>query len=183
MYWIMLSFVLIFFCSKDIDWTSKMISCTPGKNIKTISLLSDPNLKSYGFQESVVTVKTWFFEREKYSYKIGDILIKGYLMLKDALENLPTIYSVCNMQQEVKIYGNIIHDVFSRSKAHGSDGRKPTATDIKNMPSLHDLVRTDQAYKLFKNSSMESQTAALLCVGIGDEIIILQWHLLVIKGD
>ena len=106
-----------------------MISSAPGKNIKTISLLSDPNLKSYGFQESVVTVKTWFFEREKYSYKISDILIKGYLMLKDALENLPPIYSVRNMQQEVKIYGNIIHDVFSRSKAHGSDGRKPIATD------------------------------------------------------
>ena len=82
-----------------------MISCAPGKNIKTISLLSDPNLKSYGFQESDVTVKTWFFEREKYSYKIGDILMKGYLMLKDA--------------------------------------------DIKNVPSLHNLVRTDQAYKLF----------------------------------
>ena len=160
-----------------------MISCAPGKNIKTISLLSDPNLKSYGFQESVMTVKTWFFEREKYSYKIGDILIKGYLMLKDALEKLPTIYSVRNMQQEVKIYGNIIHDVFSWSKAHGSDGRKPIATDIKNMPFLHNLVITDQAYKLFKNSSMESQTATLLCVGIGDERIILQWHLLVIKGD
>ena len=103
-------------------------------------------------------------------------------MLKHALENLPTICSVHNMQQEVKIYGNIIHDVFSRSKAHGSDGRKLTATDIKNMPSLHNLVRTDQAYKLFKNSFMESQTATLLCVGIGDERIILQWHLLVIKG-
>ena len=182
MCWIMLSFVLFFF-SQSIDYTSKMISCAPGKNIKTISLLSDPNLKSYGFQESVVTVKTWFFEREKYSYKIGDILIKGYLMLKDALEKLPTIYSVRNMQQEVKIYGNIIHDVFSWSKAHGSDGRKPIATDIKNMPFLHNLVITDQAYKLFKNSSMESQTATLLCVGIGDERIILQWHLLVIKGD
>ena len=82
-----------------------MISCAPGKNIKTTSLLSDPNLKSYGFQESDVTVKTWFFEREKYRYKIGDILMKGYLMLKDA--------------------------------------------DIKNVPSLHNLVRTDQAYKLF----------------------------------
>ena len=39
-----------------------MISCAPGKNIKTISLLSDPNLKSYGFQESVMTVKTWFLK-------------------------------------------------------------------------------------------------------------------------
>ena len=81
------------------------------------------------------------------------------------------------------IYGNVNHYVLRISKAHGSDGRKPTATDIKNVPSLHNLVRTDQAYKLFKNSSMASQTAALLFVGIGDERIIPQWHLLVIKGD
>ena len=80
------------------------------------------------------------------------------------------------------IYWNVNHYVTRISKAHGSDGRKPTATDIKNVPSLHNLVRTDQTYK-FKNSSMESQTAALLFVGIGDERIILQWHLLVIKGD
>ena len=81
------------------------------------------------------------------------------------------------------IYGNVNHYVLRISKAHGGDGRKPTATDIKNVPSLHNLVRIDQAYKLFKNSSMESQTAALLCIGIGDERIIPQWHLLVIKGD
>ena len=81
------------------------------------------------------------------------------------------------------IYGNVNHYVLRISKAHGSDGRKPTTTDIKNVPSLHNLVRTDQAYKLFKNSSMESQTAALLFVGIGDERIIPQCYLLVIKGD
>ena len=68
MCWIMLSFVLFFF-SQSIDYTSKMISCAPGKNIKTISLLSDPDLKSYGFQESVVTVKTWFLKGRNMAIK------------------------------------------------------------------------------------------------------------------
>ena len=46
-----------------------MISCAPGKNIKTISLLSDPDLKSYGFQESVMTVKTWFLKGRNMAIK------------------------------------------------------------------------------------------------------------------
>ena len=82
-----------------------------------------------------------------------------------------------------QIYGGISHYVPNGSKTGGSDGRKLTSKDISNVQSLHNLVRTDQAYKLFKNLFLESQTAALHGVGIGDERIILQWHLLDVRAD
>ena len=37
---------------------------------------------------------------------------------------------------------------------------KLTAKDIKNAQSLLNLVRTNEAYKLFKNSFVESRTGA-----------------------
>ena len=39
-----------------------------------------------------------YFQREKYISTIGDILMKDYLMLMKALQNLPTNYLVHNMQ-------------------------------------------------------------------------------------
>ena len=44
-----------------------------------------------------------------------------------------------------KIYGNIDHYVLNRIKACGSDGGKLTAKGIKNVQSLHNLVRTNAA--------------------------------------
>ena len=79
--------------------------------------------------------------------------------------------------------GNINHEVFRRAKASGSYGRKLTAKDIKNMESFEKLLRTDKVHKLLKNLFLESQTAVLPCVWIGDERIVLQWHLLVVRGD
>ena len=101
---------------------------------------------------------------------------------------LLTQCTICNGKSadgiwKYKVYWSINHDVFIRAKACDSNGRKLTANKIKNVQSLHNFVRTDQAYKLLKNWLVESGTATLPCVGIGDARIIVQWHLLVIRAD
>ena len=50
-----------------------------------------------------------------------------------------------------QIHGNINHYVLRRAKARSVEGKKITAKDVKDMANLHQLVRSDQAYKLFKN--------------------------------
>ena len=157
------------------------VLCTWWKT-KPIPLLCDAHFEELSNPGKCPGGKIVFCQRVKYISTIGDILIQGYLMLMDALQNLLfTQRKICNGNQE--IYCNINHHVFRRSKVHGCDGRKLTSKDNKNLQSLHNLVRTDQPKKLLNNSFVESRTIAPPCVAIGDERIILQWHLLVVRAD
>ena len=118
------------------------VLCTWRKT-KPISLLCDAHFEELSNPGKCPGGKIVFCQRVKYISTIGDILIQGYLMLMDALQNLLfTQRKICNGNQE--IYCNINHHVFRRSKAHGCDGRKLTSKDNKNLQSLHNLVRTDQ---------------------------------------
>ena len=47
-----------------------------------------PISESCRIQQSVPVIKMSFFQIEKYISTIGDILIKGYLMLMDIIQNL-----------------------------------------------------------------------------------------------
>ena len=118
------------------------VLCTWRKT-KPIPLLCDAHFEELSNLGKCPGGKIVFCQRVKYISTIGDILIQGYLMLMDALQNLLfTQRKICNGNQE--IYCNINHHVFRRSKAHGCDGRKLTSKDNKNLQSLHNLVRTDQ---------------------------------------
>ena len=105
------------------------VLCTWRKT-KPIPLLCDAHFEELSNPGKCPGGKIVFCQRVKYISTIGDILIQGYLMLMDALQNLLfTQRKICNGNQE--IYCNINHHVFRRSKAHGCDGRKLTPKTIR----------------------------------------------------
>ena len=50
-----------------------------------------------------------------------------------------------------QIHGNINHYVFRRGKSRTHDGKILSARDVKHADTLQELVKSDKAYKIFKN--------------------------------
>ena len=170
---------------KDSDWSNKIMSCAPGEKINQLHCSVIPILNSYQFQESVAMVKNCIISKREIHFHNRRYFNPRLLLDVDRCfaKSSGYLLSAKYAMESQQMYFNINHHVFRSSKAHDCDGRKLTSTDNKNLQSLHNLVRTDQPYKLFKNSFVEAQTVALPCVVIRDKRIILQWHLLVVRAD
>ena len=88
MCWIMLaSPSKCLFLLNDPDWTNNIVLCTWRKT-KPIPLLCDAHFEELSNPGKCPGGKIVFCQRVKYISTIGDILIQGYLMLMDALQNL-----------------------------------------------------------------------------------------------
>ena len=138
--------------NKDPDWCNKIFSCAPGKKQKPIPLLSDPHFEELSNPEKFPDGQNGLLsEREK------PIQTRRYfnqrLLDVDGRFAKSTDYllSAQYATESQQIHGNINHFVLRRAKARCVDGKKIRAKDVKDTNSLHQLVRSDQAYTLFKN--------------------------------
>ena len=138
--------------NKDPDWCNKIFSCAPGEKQKPIPLLSDPHFEELSNPEKFPDGQNGLLsEREK------PIQTRRYfnqrLLDVDGRFAKSTDYllSAQYATESQQIHGNINHYVLRRAKARCADGKKITAKDVKDTNNLHLLVRSDQAYKLFKN--------------------------------
>ena len=138
--------------SKDPDWTNKTLACAPGEKHKPIPLLNDRFFEEMSFPDKFADGKNGLLaERDK------NIQTKRYfnqrLLDIDGRFARSTEYLLsAQYATECKqVHGNISHYIFRRAKARRADGQRFKALDVKNMKSLSEMIKTDQAYKLFKN--------------------------------
>ena len=138
--------------NKDPDWCNKIFSCAPGENQKPIPLLSDPHFEQLSNPEKFPDGQNGLLsDREK------PIFTRRYfnqrLLDVDGRFAKSTDYllSAQYATESQQIHGNINHYVLRRAKARSAEGKKITAKDVKDAHNLHQLVRSDQAYKLLKN--------------------------------
>ena len=138
--------------SKDPDWTNKTLACAPGEKHKPIPLLTDRFFEEMSFPDKFADGKNGLLaERDK------NIHTKRYfnqrLLDIDGRFARSTEYLLsAQYATECKqVHGNISHYIFRRAKAQSADGKRFKALDVKNMKSLSEFIKTDQAYKLFKN--------------------------------
>ena len=138
--------------NKDPDWCNKIISCAPGEKQKPIPLLSDQHFEQLSNPEKFPDGQNGLLsDREKpipprryFNQRLLDV---DGRFAKSTDYLLSAQYATESQQ----IHGNINHYVLRRAKARSTEGKKITAKDVKNADNLHHLVRSDQAYKLFKN--------------------------------
>ena len=138
--------------NKDPDWCNKIISCAPGEKHKPIPLLSDKNFEQLSNPDKFCDGQNGLLsDREKpihtrryFNQRLLDV---DGRFAKSTDYLLSAQYATESQQ----IHGNINHYVLRRAKARSVEGKKITAKDVKNVQNLHHLVRSDQAYKLFKN--------------------------------
>ena len=138
--------------NKDPDWCNKIISCAPGEKQKPIPLLSDQHFEQLSNPEKFPDGQNGLlsdrekpiFPRRYFNQRLLDV---DGRFAKSTDYLLSAQYATESQQ----IHGNINHYVLRRAKARSTEGKKITAKDVKNADNLHRLVRSDQAYKLFKN--------------------------------
>ena len=138
--------------SKDPDWCNKIISCAPGEKQKPIPLLSDQHFEQLSNPEKFPDGQNGLLsDREKTIHPrryFNQRLLDVDGRFAKSTDYLLSAQYATESQQ---IHGNINHYVLRRAKARSTEGKKITAKDVKNTNYLHHLVRSDQAYKLFKN--------------------------------
>ena len=138
--------------NKDPDWTNKIISCAPGEKHRPIPLLNDPYFEQLSNPEKFPDGQNGLLsEREK------PIQTRRYFnqRLLDVdgrfAKSIDYLLSAQYATESKQIHGNINHFVLRRGKSRKPDGKKICAGDVKHTESLHQLVKSDQAYKIFKN--------------------------------
>ena len=138
--------------NKDPDWTNKIISCAPGEKHRPIPLLNDPYFEQLSNPEKFPDGQNGLLsEREK------PIQTRRYFnqRLLDVdgrfAKSIDYLLSAQYATESQQIHGNINHYVLRRGKSRRPDGKKICAGDVKHTESLHHLVKSDQAYKIFKN--------------------------------
>ena len=138
--------------NKDPDWANKIISCAPGEKHRPIPLLNDPNFEQLSNPEKFPDGQNGLLsEREK------PIQTRRYFnqRLLDVdgrfAKSIDYLLSAQYATESQQIHGNINHYILRRGKARRPDGKKICAGDVKHTESLHQLVKSDQAYKIFKN--------------------------------
>ena len=138
--------------NKDPDWTNKIISCAPGEKHRPIPLLNDPYFEQLSNPEKFPDGQNGLLsEREK------PIQTRRYFnqRLLDVdgrfAKSIDYLLSAQYATESQQIHGNINHYVLRRGKSRRPDGKKICAGDVKHTESLHQLVKSDQAYKIFKN--------------------------------
>ena len=138
--------------SKDPDWSNKELSCAPGEKHKPLNMMTDVNYEELSNPEKFPDGKNGLqAEREKHIHP-RRYFNQRLLDVDGRFAKSPEyLLSAQYATESAQIYGNINHYVFRRVKARESQGGKITAGQVKDMESLRQLVRTDQAYKLFKN--------------------------------
>ena len=138
--------------NKDPDWTNKFISCAPGEKHRPIPLLNDPYFEQLSNPEKFPDGKNGLLsEREKPTQTrryFNQRLLDVDGRFAKSIDYLSSAQYATESQQ---IHGNINHYVFRRGKSRTRDGNKISAGDVKHTDSLHELVKSDQAYKIFKN--------------------------------
>jgi hypothetical protein len=141
------------FFSKDSNFTNKTLCCAPGEKHKPIPLLSDKN-----FEELSNPEKFPNGEGGLVTQRIKNIDDRRYfnqrLLDVDGRFARSTDYllSVQYAIESKQVQGNINHYCFRRAKArHHNDGKTITAATVKDADNLRQLVKKDQAYKVFKN--------------------------------
>ena len=138
--------------NKDPDWTNKIVSCAPGEKHRPIPLLNDPYFEQLSNPEKFPDGQNGLLsEREK------PIQVRRYFnqRLLDVdgrfAKSIDYLLSAQYATESQQIHGNINHYVLRRGKSRRPDGKKICAGDVKHTESLHQLVKSDQAYKIFKN--------------------------------
>ena len=138
--------------NKDPDWTNKIISCAPVEKHRPIPLLNDPYFEQLSNPEKFPDGQNGLLsEREK------PIQTRRYFnqRLLDVdgrfAKSIDYLLSAQYATESQQIHGNINHYVLRRGKSRRPDGKKICAGDVKHAESLHQLVKSDQAYKIFKN--------------------------------
>ena len=138
--------------NKDPDWTNKIISCAPGEKHRPIPLLNDPYFEQLSNPEKFPDDQNGLLsEREK------PIQTRRYFnqRLLDVdgrfAKSIDYLLSAQYATESQQIHGNINHFVLRRGKSRKPDGKKIYAGDVKHTDSLHQLVKSDQAYNIFKN--------------------------------
>ena len=138
--------------NKDPDWTNKIISCAPGEKHRPIPLLTDPYFEQLSNPEKFPDGQNGLLsEREK------PIQTRRYFnqRLLDVdgrfAKSIDYLLSAQYATESQQIHGNINHYVLRRGKSRRPDGKKICAGDVKHTESLRQLVKSDQAYKIFKN--------------------------------
>ena len=151
------------FFLQDQDWTNKTISSVLGERKKSIPLLSDPHFRELPNPAKCpcgknVIHSNWeihLHNRRYFNQRLLDV--DGHHP-----KSIKYFFSAQYATESQQIYGNINHYVFRRAKANGGDDWKPTPKEIKNVKSLRNFVRTDQAYKLVQNSSFGVTNCCLI---------------------
>ena len=140
------------FFKKDPDFSNKVISCAPGEKHKPIPLLNDKHFEYLSNPEKFPDGKNGFLAEREKAISIRRYFNQRLLDFDGRFaRSIDDLLSAQYSTESQQIHGNINHYIFRRAKARSRDDQKIRAGDVKNKESLHELVRSDQAYKIFKN--------------------------------
>ena len=138
--------------SKDPDWTNKTLACAPGEKYKPIPLLTDRFFEEMAFPDKFADGKNGLLAERDKSIQTKRYFNQRLLDIDGHFARSTEYLLSAQYATECKqVHGNISHYIFRRAKAQRTDGQRFKALDVKNMKSLSEMIKTDQAYKLFKN--------------------------------
>ena len=138
--------------NKDPDWTNKIISCAPGEKHKPIPLLNDPYFEQLSNPEKFPDGRNGLLSEREKSIQTRRYFNQRLLDVDGRFaKSIDYLLSAQYATESQQIHGNINHYVLRRGKSRKPDGKKICAGDVKHTESLHQLVKSDQAYKIFKN--------------------------------